>query len=326
MNGEGRDSAGERILVALGGNAIKTEREKGTSSEQFRNCLITSRQLAKLAQKLGDDDRLIVTHGNGPQAGNLMVQQDAKKATVPSQPMDVVGAMTQGQIGYMLQQTLENALRESGVDKPVIAVINQVLVDENDEEFMGDAASKPVGDFLTEKQMNETKTEHPDQIFKEVKSNGGRRWRRVVPSPAPIRNVEGALIKQLVDIGVIVIASGGGGIPVVSDENNSLRGVEAVIDKDMAAEVLAETIGATVLVILTDVDRVKLDYGTDHERPLDKMTVTEAKRYLSQGQFPPGSMGPKVRACIRFLEGGGKRALVTSLDKAVEALQGEAGT
>ncbi|HZW84987.1 MAG TPA: carbamate kinase, partial [Nitrososphaerales archaeon] len=318
-------SNGERILVALGGNAIKKANESGTAAEQFNNCLVTSRHLVKIMRRLGPDDRLIVTHGNGPQAGNLMVQQDSGRKSVPSQPMDVVGAMTQGQIGYMLQQTFENCMCDEGIDRPVLVVINQVLVDEDDEEFRG-LASKPVGDFLTEAGTKAAKAEHPEYIYKEVKTKGDRRWRRVVASPAPIRNVEGALIKRLVDEGVVVIASGGGGIPVVLDEKKHLHGVEAVIDKDLSAEVLAEVVGATSLIILTDVEQVKLNFGTKEERPIERMTVSEAKGYLEAGQFPLGTMGPKISACIKFLEAGGRRALVTSLEKAAEALAGETGT
>ena len=312
-------------MVALGGNAIKKENDSGTAAEQFTNCLVTSRQLVKILKRLGPDDRLIVTHGNGPQAGNLMVQQDAGRRSVPSQPMDVVGAMTQGQIGYMLQQTLENCMCDEGIDRPVLVVINQVLVDVDDKEFKG-SASKPVGDFLTEAGVKAAKAEHPDYVYKEVKTRGDRRWRRLVASPAPIRNVEGALIKRLVDEGVVVIASGGGGIPVVLDERRHLRGVEAVIDKDLSAEVLAEVVGATFLIILTDVEQVKLNFGTKDEQPVERMTLSEAKGYLEAGQFPPGSMGPKISACIKFLEAGGKRALVTSLERAAEALAGETGT
>lgn len=317
---------GKRILIALGGNAIKQAEEKGTPEEQFRNCAITCKLIAKIVKRLGKDDRLIITHGNGPQAGNLMVQQEVAKDIVPAQTMDIVGAMTQGQIGYMLQQTLMNYLKDMGINIPVIAVINQVLVDKNDPEFFGETASKPVGNFLTEEEAMKIKKEHPEYIIKKVKPTGNKAWRRCVPSPDPIANVESEVIRKLVDMGVIVIASGGGGIPVILDEYGHYKGVEAVIDKDLAGEKLAEAVGANVFLILTDVEKVKLNFGKSNQRDIDKMSLTEAKKYLEEGHFLPGSMGPKVKACIRFLEWGGEKAIITSLDKALEALEGKTGT
>lgn len=315
-----------RLLVALGGNAIKQAHERGTTAEQFRNCEITARLLAKIVKRMKPEDRLIITHGNGPQAGNLLVQQEAGKDLVPAQDMDVVGAMTQGQIGYMLQQTLTNHLRKLGINTPVCGVVNRVLVSKDDPEFDGENASKPVGNFLTEEEAAQLKKEHPEYILKKVKPTGERCWRRVVPSPDPIANLEAEAIRKMVDAGIIVIASGGGGIPVVLNENGDYRGVDAVIDKDLAGEKLAEVVGADVFLILTDVGRVKLNFGKPNEREIDRMTLAEAKRYLSEGHFLAGSMGPKIKACIRFLEWGGKKAVITSLDKAVDALDGKTGT
>jgi carbamate kinase len=315
-----------RLLIALGGNAIKQAHERGTTEEQFRNCDITTRLIAEIVKRMKPEDRLVITHGNGPQAGNLLVQQEAGKDLVPAQAMDVVGAMTQGQIGYMLQQTLMKHLKEAGLNVPVIAVVNQVLVDKDDPEFFGEAASKPVGDFFTEEEAMRLKREHPEYIVKKVRPTGEKCWRRVVPSPDPIANVEAEAIRRMVDAGIIVIASGGGGIPVVLDEDGHYRGVEAVIDKDLAGERLAEVVGADVFLILTDVEKAKLNFGKPGEREIDKMSLSEAKRYLEEGHFLPGSMGPKVRACIRFLEWGGERAIITSLDKAVDALEGKTGT
>lgn len=315
-----------RLLVALGGNAIKQAHEKGSSEEQFANCRVTTRLLAEIVSRMKKEDRLIITHGNGPQAGNLMVQQEAAKSQVPAQTMDIVGAMTQGQIGYMLQQTLINYLQEKGLAIPVVAVVNQVLVNENDPEFFGDVASKPVGNFLTEEEAKQLKAEHPEYIIKKVKPNGERVWRRTVPSPDPIANVEKEAIRRMVDAGIIVIASGGGGIPVVRDADGSLRGVEAVIDKDLAGERLAEVVDADTFLILTDVEKARLNFGRAGETEIGQITLAEAKRYLDEGHFLAGSMGPKVKACIRFLEWGGERAIITSLDKAVEALEGKTGT
>ncbi len=315
-----------RLLVALGGNAIKQAHEKGTPEEQFENCKMTTKRLAEIVSRMDGQDRLIITHGNGPQAGNLLVQQDLGKGVVPAQTMDIVGAMTQGQIGYMLQQTLLNYLMDRGLKLPVAAVVNQVLVDENDPEFFGDAASKPVGNFLTEDEAKQVKQEHPEYIVKKVKPNGERVWRRTVPSPDPIANVGAEGIKRMVDAGIIVIASGGGGIPVVHDEDGHFKGVEAVIDKDLAGERLAEVVNADTFLILTDVEKAKLNYGQPDEEEVGPITLSQAKKYLAEGHFLAGSMGPKVKACIRFLEWGGKRAIITSLDKAVEALDGKTGT
>jgi carbamate kinase len=315
-----------RLLVALGGNAIKQAHEEGTPEEQFANCGATTERLADIVSRMGDQDRLIITHGNGPQAGNLLVQQDAGKDRVPPQTMDLVGAMTQGQIGYMLQQTLVNFLKDKGLKTPVAAVVNQVLVNGDDPEFFGDKASKPVGNFFTEQEAMQLKHEHPEYIVKKVKPSGERTWRRTVPSPDPLANVGAEGIRRMVDAGIIVIASGGGGIPVILDENGHYKGVEAVIDKDLAGERVAEVVDADVFLILTDVEKAKLNYGKPSEEDVGKITLSQAKEYSSQGHFLAGSMGPKVKACIRFLEWGGKKAIITSLDKAVEALAGKTGT
>lgn len=315
-----------RLLVALGGNAIKQAHEKGTRAEQFANCGVTTKLMAEIVSKMADEDRLIITHGNGPQAGNLLVQQDAGKDRVPAQTMDVVGAMTQGQIGYMLQQTLVNFLKDKGLNIPVAAVVNQVLVNADDYEFFGDKASKPVGNFFTEEEAKQLKQEHPEYIVKKVKPTGEAAWRRTVPSPDPITNVGAEGIRRMVDAGIIVIASGGGGIPVVLDESGHYSGVEAVIDKDLAGERLAEVVGADVFLVLTDVEKAKLSFGKPDEEEVGAITLSHAKKYSAEGHFLAGSMGPKVKACIRFLEWGGKRAIITSLDKAVAALEGTTGT
>jgi carbamate kinase len=315
-----------RLLIALGGNAIKQAHEAGATEEQFLNCKTTTRLIAQIVGRMKPEDRLIITHGNGPQAGNLLVQQDLGKAVVPAQTMDVAGAMTQGQIGYMLQQTLTNYLKDARLNVPVCAVVNQVLVSQDDPEFLGDAASKPVGNFFTEEEAKKLKQEHPEYIIKKVKPNGDRPWRRTVASPDPIANVESDAIKRMVDAGIIVIASGGGGIPVVQERQGHSHGVEAVIDKDLAGERLAEVVMADVFLILTDVEKVRLNYGKADAKEIGAMTIPEAKQYLADGHFLAGSMGPKVKACIRFLEWGGKQAIITSLDKAADALDGRTGT
>jgi carbamate kinase len=324
FGGDIMSKKGKRILVALGGNAIKQAEEKGTAEEQFKNVKTTAAHIVEMVQHLGKDDRLIITHGNGPQSGNLALQQDLAKEQIPPQPLDVVGAMTQGQIGYMFQNCLQNLMMTRHIKVPVISVVNQVLVDRNDPEFVGENASKPVGNFLTEEEAMKLKAEK-GWIVKKVKPNAPKPWRRTVPSPDPIANVEAEAIKILVNAGAVVIASGGGGIPVVK-EDSGLVGVEAVIDKDLAGERLAEVVEANTFLILTDVEKAKLNYGKLNEKALDRMTVAEAKKYLGEGHFLAGSMGPKVKACIRFLEWGGDEAIITSLDKALDALDGRTGT
>ena len=309
----------KRVLVALGGNAIKKADEIGTAEEQLRNVRKTCKNLIQLV-KMGY--QLIITHGNGPQVGNLMIQQEEAEDRVPPQPLDILGAMTQGQIGYMLQQTLQNMLRAEGIGKPVVTVVTQVLVDKNDPAFNN--PTKPVGPFYN-KDEAEKIARNKGYIIKKIKPGEGRVYRRVVPSPDPIKVIEGDAIRAMVEEGMIVIATGGGGIPVV-EEHGELKGVEAVIDKDLASEKLAEVVKADILLILTDIDKVRLNYGKPNEKPLDKMTLEEAKKYYSEGHFLPGSMGPKVLACIRFLEWGGEKAIIADLDRAVEAIKGEDGT
>jgi len=306
------------IVIALGGNAIKKANEEGTAEQQFRNVRVTCKYILEIIKR---GYRVVITHGNGPQVGNLLIQQEEASKLVPPQPLDVLGAMTQGQIGYMLQQTLTNYLKREGLDIPVVTVITQVLVNKDDPDFNN--PSKPIGPFYTRKEA-EKLIEEKGYFIKKVKP-GRKAYRRVVPSPDPIEIIERDIIKMLVEAGIIVIASGGGGIPVIN-EKSQLRGVEAVIDKDLAGERLAEIVNADIFLILTDIEKVKLNFGKPNEEDLDRLTVAEAEKYLKEGHFLPGSMEPKVRACIRFLKAGGEKAIITSLDKAVEALEGKTGT
>jgi len=312
---------GKRILVALGGNAIKQAHEKGTYEEQLRNVEKTAAQLAKLVQR---GYHLAITHGNGPQVGALLIQQEeGQRLGIPPQPMDVCGAMTQGQIGYMLQQALMNEFRKMGLDKLAATVVTRVLVRKDDPDFRD--PSKPVGPFYDEETAKRL-AEERGWVIKKVKPNADKPYRRVVPSPDPIRPLEADAVKKLYDSGIVVIASGGGGIPVI-EEDGKIKGVEAVIDKDLAGERLAEVLGVDIFMILTDVEKVKLNYGKPDERDIDRMTVSEAKKYFEEGHFLPGSMGPKVKACIRFIEeAGGKAAIITHLEKALDALEGKTGT
>jgi carbamate kinase len=313
-----------RLLVALGGNAIKQANEAGSTKEQFANCEKTAKVIARIVQRMDKEDRILITHGNGPQVGNLMVQQEAAKESIPPQRMDVVGAMTQGQVGYMVEQSIMNALAELKVKTDVCVMVTQTIVNRNDPEFFDETASKPVGNYMSEDDAKRLKEEHPEYIIKKVKPND-KGWRRVVPSPEPIQQVEGGVIKKLIDMGTVVIASGGGGIPVIKTRRG-YRGVEAVIDKDLAAERLAEITEMDTLLILTDVERVKLNYGKEGEIEIERMSVEEAEKYLEEGQFLRGSMEPKVKACVRFLKKGGQKAVISALDKAAEALDGKSGT
>lgn len=315
-----------KLLVALGGNAIKQADEAGTTEEQFKNCEDTSKQLAKIVSEFGPGDWMAITHGNGPQSGNLSVQMEAGKAAVPVQTLDIIGAMTQGQIGYMFQNTMQKHLKANGVDKDCISVVNQTVVDPKDPEFTGDNASKPVGNFLSKAEADDLKKKHPEYVVKEVKPGVEKPWRRCVPSPIPSANLEMRAIQKMLKQDIIVIASGGGGVPVKEDKGGNYLGVEAVIDKDRAGEVLAQGIGADTFMVLTDVDNALINFGKENQSPVGKVSLAEMKKLASEGHFLAGSMGPKVEAAMAFVEKGGKRAIISSLNKAIEALEGNAGT
>ncbi|MEA3238832.1 MAG: carbamate kinase [Candidatus Bipolaricaulota bacterium] len=305
-------------VIALGGNAILQPGQRGTFAEQMKNVETTCHQLAQMVES--GKYKIIITHGNGPQVGNLLLQNETAKDVTAPMPLYVCGAESQGLIGYMMQQTLHNLL----VDKdkggiPIATVVTQVIVDKQDQAFQN--PTKPVGPFYSEEEAKKLESEKGYHI----KEDAGRGWRRVVPSPDPIEIFEKEAVRQLVEARSIVIASGGGGIPVLK-EGEKLVGVDAVIDKDLAGEQLAVDVEAKIFLILTDVDQVKLNYKTPEEKGLSQITVEEAKRYHTEGHFAKGSMEPKVRAAIRFIEAGGERAIITSLDKAVAALEGKAGT
>jgi carbamate kinase len=308
------------IVVALGGNAINPSDVIGTSDNQFRNVRLTCDHLVRM-NKLGY--KLILTHGNGPQAGNLLIQQEESVSLVPSMPLDVVDAMTQGEIGYMFQNQLQNAFLRDGRVVPIATLITQVLVNEDDPDFKN--PTKPVGPFYTkEKALELQRTKK--YLVKEVKSNVEKGWRRVVPSPEPIGLIEAETIKTLLDAHVIVITSGGGGIPVVKQSNGQLVGVEAVIDKDKAGQKLAEVVNGDIFLVLTDVDYAYLNYNKPDQKILETISVEDAEKYLNEGHFSSGSMAPKVESCIRFIRKGGEKAIITSLNFAIDALQGKIGT
>ena len=310
----------ELIVVALGGNALLRRGQRGTFEEQYQNVKVTAKFLADLIQR---GYRLTITHGNGPQIGATLLRHDAGERLyrVPAFPMDVCGAETQGFVGYMIQQALRNELHRRGIDRDVVTVVTRVAVDKDDPAFQN--PTKPVGPFYTHEQMEELRRTHPEYVFREDRARGG--WRRVVPSPDPKYIIECNAIKVLAENGVIVIASGGGGIPVV-EEGGEMRGVEAVIDKDLASERLATFLKADKFVILTDVDGVYINFGRPDQRRLTKIRVDELKRYLEEGHFPAGSMKPKVEAVIRFIESGGKEAIIAELSQLLDAVEGDAGT
>jgi carbamate kinase len=308
------------LVIALGGNAIKQAEQQGTTEEQFRNVDLTTRQIARIAR---EGYRLVVTHGNGPQAGALLIQQEEGEPEVPAQSLAACGAMTQGQIGWMIQNRLAYWLRQEGIHTPVCTVVTQVVVSGEDPDFQD--PSKPVGPFYTREEARRLQQEK-GYVVKEVKPSASRGWRRVVPSPEPQDIVEKDAINALLGSGAIVIASGGGGIPVQRNGDGSYSGVEAVIDKDRAGFVLAQAVSAQAFLILTDVEKVYLRYGRPDAAPLDRLSVAQAREYLAQGHFLAGSMGPKIEAALRFAWWSRREAVITSLDKALEAILGRTGT
>jgi len=310
----------KRIVIALGGNAIKLPQQKGTFEEQLANVRAASHHILEFIQH---GFEVVISHGNGPQVGNLLVQQEIGSAQVPAQPLEICSAMTQGQLGYMLQQSLMNELKSHNLNLNVVTMITQVMVDRGDPDFAD--PSKPVGSFYDRKTKEKLEAERGYRM-KQVLPTGEAPFRRVLPSPDPIRIVEVMALKKLVDAGMIVIASGGGGIPVILNDRGEFEGVEGVIDKDLAGEKLAEAVAADILMILTDVPKVKTGFGTAQERNVDRMDAVQAKKYLEEGQFLEGSMAPKVRACIRFIEYGGEEAIITSLERAWLAVQNQEGT
>ena len=310
----------ELVIIALGGNAIKQADEKGTTEEQFKNVDTTAKQITRIC-KAGYLQ--VLTHGNGPQAGALLIQQEEAKSIVPPQTLACCGAMTQGQIGWMFQNRIGYHFSRQGLNYPVTTMITQVVVDRDDPDFQD--PSKPVGPFYTEKEAMALKNEK-GYIVKEAKPGREKGWRRVVPSPKPVDIYEKKAIRQLLDIEALVIVSGGGGIPIVKEEDGSFSGVDAVIDKDLTADKLGQVLNADYLLILTDVENVYINFNKPDQKTLETITLSEAERYQEEGQFAAGSMGPKMDAAMRFVRRGGKAAIITSLDKALDALEGKTGT
>ena len=307
-----------KILVSLGGNAILQRGQKGTIEEQAANVQNTAKHLARLLRR---GEKIMITHGNGPQVGNILLQNEIAKDTLPAMPLDVCGAESQGMIGYLLQRAMQSELETGGPNLPVTTILSQTLVDPKDPAFKN--PTKPVGPFY-----NATESAELERLKGwHMISDSGRGFRRVVPSPSPIDILEKDTIVRLYEAGAVVISAGGGGVPVIRDKNGKLRGVEAVLDKDRTAALLARIIRAETLLILTDVDKVAVNYGKPSQKALDRMTVQDCRKYLAEGQFPPGSMGPKIESAISFLsDSGGRRAVIASLENAESALEGTAGT
>ena len=304
-------------IVAAGGNSLIIDEQHKSIPDQYEAAAITSRYIVDM---IAQGWNVVITHGNGPQVGFIMRRSEIAIAEVPPVPMDYAGADTQGAIGYMFQRAMRNEMKKRGIERQAIAVVTQILVDRNDPAFADPA--KPIGSFLDEATAERYASEHGWTVREE----GERGWRRVVPSPRPISILDIGAIETLVDDDYIVIACGGGGIPVYEDDDGVIQGVEAVIDKDFASGLLAQELRAELFVITTEVEQVAVDFGTDSERWLAKMTASEARTHLDDGQFPAGSMGPKIFAILEFLEEGGGAGVITNPSNLGRAMAGETGT
>jgi len=306
------------IVIALGGNALAQPGEEGTITQQFGH---TRESLGAVVALAREGWRIAIVHGNGPQVGNELIRNEQSRDLVPPLPLGVLVAATEGWIGYMIQQSLQNALRRAGVDRQVVTLVTQVVVDPNDPEL--ERPTKPIGRTMDEATARSLAAELGGDV---AETRGG--WRRVVPSPRPTAIVERPMIRSLVAEGHLVIAAGGGGCPVYPDPRwgGGFEGIDAVVDKDRAAAILARDIGAEVLVILTDVECVYADYGGEAQRALGRITVDEAERLLRSGELGEGSMAPKVEAAAGFVRSGGGRAVIARLDQGREAVAGQAGT
>ena len=306
-----------RVVIALGGNALQADPMDTTAEAQ----LITAKETAKpLVDLIEDGHEVIIAHGNGPQVGQIIATYEGATG-MAAMPFPECGAMSQGYIGYHLQQALREEMKKRGIEKSVATLLTQVVVDKNDPGFNN--PTKPVGSFFSAAEAQKLEAEM-GYIMKE---DAGRGWRRVVASPEPLDVVEAPMVKTLVDAGHVVITVGGGGVPVIDKGNGALEGVSAVIDKDFASEKMAEILDAHELIILTAVEKVAINFNTSNQIDLDTLTIAEAKRYIAEGHFAPGSMLPKIQAAVRFVESKpGRKALITSLEKAKDGIEGKTGT
>lgn len=308
----------KKIVVALGGNALQEAGKPATAEAQLEVIRKTSTYIADLIE---EGYEVTIAHGNGPQVGRIVIQNETASDVTPAMPFDVCGAMSQGMIGYHVQQALGDELRKRGVKRPVTTLVTQVVVDKSDDAFKN--PSKPIGPFYSKEEADKLRSEKGYDIVED----SGRGYRRVVPSPMPKRIVELDAVNTLIEQDHVVVTVGGGGIPVIENKEDRLEGVAAVIDKDLASERLAEDLDADGLVILTAVDKVAINFGTPEQKNLDKLSIEDAKKYIDEGQFAPGSMLPKVKAAMKFAESKqGRKAIIASLAKAKDALKGESGT
>jgi carbamate kinase len=304
------------LVVAIGGNALREPRGVAKPDEWFR---ALKRSLPPLVDLVAGDYRLVLTHGNGPQIGDELLRMELAQKTVPPLSLDLCGAETQGSLGYAIQQVFGNLCRARGIEVPVATIVTRVVVDAADPAFQH--PTKPIGPFYTAAQARALRKRKRWTLVQDA----GRGYRRVVPSPRPLHVLEAEMVRRVCQGGGVPIACGGGGVPVI-DADGAYRGVDAVVEKDLATEALATGLGADRLLILTAVEQVAINFGTPQQIGIERLTVDDARRLLAAGEFPPGSMGPKMEACVRFVERGGREAIITSLDRVQAAIAGDAGT
>lgn len=312
-----REPKPKLAIVAFGGNALLRAEDRGTQEEQIARARQAARWLAEIVRA---DYKLVVVHGNGPQVGNILVQAEEASTKIPPQSLDVAVAQTEGSIGFMLQQAIRNRLESIGLTGDVTTVLTEVQVDPNDMAFKRPA--KPIGPFFTRYRAESLERD----LGWAMREEAGRGWRHVVPSPRPLHILNVKTIAHMLDTSAVVVAAGGGGVPVVRGRDGQWRGIEAVIDKDSAASLLAAELSADIFMILTNVAQVSIDFGKPTQRPVGKLTVAEAEKHLAAGQFPAGSMGPKIEAAISFVRSSGKTVLISDVDHVRDAIAGKGGT
>ncbi len=304
-------------LVAFGGNALLRPEDRGTQEEQIARAKQAARWLAEIVRA---DYKLVVVHGNGPQVGNILIQAEEASTKIPPQSLDIAGAQTEGSIGFMLQQAIRNRLETIGIPGEVTTVLTEVEVDPNDPAFK--RPTKPIGPFFTRYRAEALERD----LGWTMREDSGRGWRHVVPSPRPLRILNVQTIGRMLEVDSVVIAAGGGGVPVVRGRDGQWRGIEAVIDKDFASALLAFELRVDVFMILTNVAQVSINFGKPNQQQFDRLSVAEAEKYLAEGQFPPGSMGPKIEAAIQFVRSSGSTVLITDVEHVRDAIAGNGGT
>jgi carbamate kinase len=317
LAGEGYRMESRLVVLAIGGNSLIKDKNHIALSWQYEAVKETGKYIADL---IAEGLKVVITHGNGPQVGFIYRRGELARHELPLIPLDICGADTQGAIGYMIQKALLNHFRKMGIAKKVTTVVTQTLVNRDDPSF--EHPTKPIGSFMSEEEA----LTHKRESGWEVEEDAGRGFRRVVPSPIPREIIELGVIRLLVEEGYVVIAAGGGGVPVIRNERGEIEGVEAVIDKDLASSLLARNLEADTFIISTAIDAVYLNFGKENQRPIQQSTLPEMKRFLAEGHFKPGSMKPKIESIIQFLEGGGKKAVITSPENLLKSVRGECGT